>query len=339
MRRVIRPAARIFLSLLGLALVAGAFIAVLSIGAMTNKPTLKIAVAVRDLNVGERLQLGDFRIEDQIIDPRLARLYVQSFEADKFINNVIVDVVRRGDPLNKIKLANGDDALATRRYTLVLTDANDILMTIPVNPDIIPPNISSGDHVNILFIAGDESGTRQLPTTVESAADVDSETSNATAPSLPTPGNGDVPTAIPTPTATPVVSLPLADVLLQRVLIIDVIRQRLQNPNYGSGENTSDQPYMDGPISGIVVKVPVRFQTLLGFGIASSKLRFSIAAPIASDNRPEMGMDWNTYMQFYHWKQEQAAARGDTVEGAVFPSYQPITTTAQTSTQANGVRP
>jgi hypothetical protein len=118
--------------------------------------------------------------------------------------------------------------------------------------------------------------------------------------------------------------------MLQRIPVVDVTYQKIQNPNYGSVDAAgSDQPFIDGPITSIVVKVPRQYQTMLGFGIATSQLRFAIASPVNSEIRPEIGVDWNTYLQFYRWKQEQVAMRGDTVNYVVFPSYVPITPTVQ----------
>jgi hypothetical protein len=109
---------------------------------------------------------------------------------------------------------------------------------------------------------------------------------------------------------------------------VDVTYQKLQNPKYGSMDGAgNDQPFIDGPITSIVVKVPRQYQTLLGFGIATSKLRFAIASPVNSTLRPEIGVDWNTYLQFYRWKQEQVSLRGETVNSIVFPNYQPVTVT------------
>lgn len=329
MNTQIKPAVRFLLTLLGVLLVVGAFAGVLLLGTMTNRPTLRVAVAVRDLNVGERLRAGDYRIVDQMIDPGLGRLYVQAAETDAFLDKVVVDVIRRGDPLNKVKLASGDAASAMRRYTLVLTNADDVLMTLPVNPDLIPPKLAAGDYVNILFTAGDEAGTNRLPSE-SSMLDAGSRLSSSPTPlpALPAPADPNAPTPTLESTATPVVALPLADLMLQRVPVVDVTFQKLQNPNYGASDSaSSDQPFLDGPITSIVVKVPRQYQTLLGFGIATSKLRFAIASPVESEIRPEIGVDWNTYLQFYRWKQEQVALRGDTVNAIVFPNYQPITTT------------
>jgi hypothetical protein len=331
MNTQIRPAVRLLLTLLGLLLVVGAFAGVLLLGTMTSRPTLRVAVAMRDLNVGDRLRTSDYRIVDQVIDPSLGRLYVQASEADAFLDKVIVDVIRRGDPLNKVKLASGADASTLRRYTLVLTDAEDVLMTLPVNPDLIPPKLSAGDYINILFTAGDETGTNRLPNELQVNGASSALSSPTPLPALPAPVDPNAPTPTIEPTPTPAVALPLADLMLQRVPVVDVTYQKIQNPNYGSADAVgNDQPFIDGPITSIVVKVPRQYQTLLGFGIATSKLRFAIASPVNSEVRPEIGVDWNIYMQFYRWKQEQVAMRGDTVNSIVFPGYLPITPTVQT---------
>jgi hypothetical protein len=310
-------------------LVIGAFVGVLVTGTSTNQPVLRVAVAVRDLAVGERLTESDFRIVDQIIDPALARLYIQAADVPVFLGAPAIDVIRRGDPLNRIKFAADDDAAQIRRYTLVLTDANDVLMTIPVDPDLIPPDIAPGDMINVLFIAGDESGTRQLPERHDSAtATPTASTIVGSLPQdLPTPAPFEAfgSREVPTPTvssATEHMALPMADVMLQRVPVVDVTRKQVQNPAYTGAQTDSAQPYIDGAISSIVVRVPREAQTLLGFGIATSKLRFTIVSPLASvsDVQPDLGMDWHAYMTFYSWKQQLAIARGGSLRVALYPS-------------------
>ncbi len=103
----VAPAIRITLTVLGVLIVVIAFIAVLGIGAATNPPPLRVAVAVKDLSAGSRLAASDYHIVDQAIDPNLARLYVQESDLPAYDGAYVVDDVRRGDPLNKVKLAAG----------------------------------------------------------------------------------------------------------------------------------------------------------------------------------------------------------------------------------------
>ena len=114
--------------------------------------------------------------------------------------------------------------------------------------------------------------------------------------------------------------------MLEHVPVLDITYQQLQNTNYAAGVNAGESPFIDGPITGIVVKVPRSYQTLLGFAIATSKLRFSIASPLLAnrDVQPQMGVDWQKYMDVYRWKEEQSILRGETLTNTLFPLYTPV---------------
>ncbi|NJM40304.1 MAG: hypothetical protein HC853_05845 [Anaerolineae bacterium] len=229
---------RIGLALLGVMLVVGAFVGVLYLGVQVNPPPLRIAVATRDLSVGARLSANDYRIVDQIIDPLLARLYVQEADVGRFEGAVVVDVLRRGDPLNKIKLVADGDAVS-RRYALALHDPSDVLMTLPVNADVIPSKILAGDFVNIVFAGGAEVGVSSLP-------------EDHTIPPELLQTDFLTETAVASETLAhraPQVVLPLADLMLERVLVLDVNHEQIQNPQYTTDAEGVAQPYIEGPVT------------------------------------------------------------------------------------------
>ncbi len=303
------PVIRIGLTLLGVLMVIAAFLGVLYLGIGTNPPPLRIAVAAHDLLQGEYLTSGAYRIVDQIVDPRLASLYVQENELADYDGAFIVETLRKGDPINKVKLALDGTTALTRRYALALQNPDDVIMTLPVNPDVIPAKVSSGDFVNILFAGGNESGLSRLP---ESTPVPDLPIANSD-PLLMEP--------ISITTSQPdAIALPLADLMLEHVLVLDV---NFQPTSQGYNETGTEQVVADGPISSIVVKVPRSHQTLLMFGASTSKLRFAIASPALETHQlqPQMGMDWAKYMALYRWKESQVLARGETLTQTLFPSH------------------
>ena len=305
------PVLRIGFVLLGALMVVGAFAGVIFLGIGTNPPPLRIAVVTHDLPRGESLRPTDFRVVEQIIDPRLAQLYVQENELPTYLGAYIIDTLRKGDPLNKVKLALGKDDLAHQRYALVLDNPDEVIMTIPVNPDIIPARIASGDFVNILFAGGSEGGLSRLP----------DATLATVIPELPT--DSTAPAAPQTLPPGHEIALPLADLMLEHIEVLDVNYQTATRSSYGNQATTNevDAPVM-GAIAAIVVKVPRSHQTLLAFGASVSKLRFAIASPKldAAQVRPQMGMDWGKYVALYRWKEQQIAARGETVTQTLYPN-------------------
>ena len=311
------PGMRILLTLLGLLLVAGAFAGVLLIGTFTNKPALRIAVALRDIDPGEALQRADFSIEEQTLDPHLARLYVNERDLPEYVGARVIDQLRKGDPLNKVKLTTGDADVAKRRYGVILSDTNQVIMVLPVNADLIPSKISAGDHVNILFAAGGESGMTQLPPVI--GAQVSS-------PVLATDYNFTVTAATSTALAAPPIALPLADVMLEHVEVLDVNFAQVQNPNYGLRDTAgSERAFVDGPISSVVLRVPRAYQPILAFAATSGHLRYAISSPLIDAQAlvPSAGMDWGKMIGLIRWKEAQALERGETITKTLFPNFAP----------------
>ena len=318
---ILKSMARIGMLLVAALMIVGAFAAVTLIGIGTNPPPLRIAVATRDIQVGERLKPSDYRVVEQILDPLLASLYIQGDEVATYEGAFVVDVFRKGDPLNKKKLSSDKSGLSGSRYALVLDDPNEVIMTLPANPDIIPGKLAPGDYINILFSSGSEGGISALP---------DSKL-RSTLPDMPQPVPGNVSGQMDTglngvlsdTKPQQEIVLPLADLMLEHVTVLDINYQQIQNPNYGSDGGADAPAFVNGPITSIVVKVPRSHQTLLTFGISTSRLRYAIASPRmeAKQLKPELSMDWAAYMAAYRWKQEQVAARGETLTQTLYPDF------------------
>lgn len=315
----IAPAIRIGLTILGIALVVIAFAGVLGVGVVANRPPLRIAVALRDLSQGERLSDADVRLVDQVLDPALARLYVQDGDLPRYLGGYVVDVVRRGDPLNRVKIATGQDALGNR-YSLVLTDTDDVVMVLPVNPDLIPSKVAAGDFVNIAYFVGSDSNL-QLPDATPAAPSLVYGVPAVT-PALPGLKATDVPTDSPTPQLV----MPVADLMLEHVPVLDVNYEQVQNPNAMGGSQGGEPLYVNGPIKSIVVRVPRSHQTVLTFASAAGRVRYAIASPLdqPAAMRPRGVVDWKRMVDLLRWKEEQAALHGETITQSLYPAYTPL---------------
>lgn len=310
----VAPALRIALTLLGLLIVVAAFAGVLLLGAATNKPPLRIVVSARDFAPGEPISIGDLRIVEQVLDPNLASLYVQEADLPAYANAFAVDPIRRGDPLNKVKLTLNADS--PKRYALVLNNPDDVVMVLPVSPDVIPSRIAAGDFVNINFVVGSESAMSKLP----------GETPTPFAAPMITPAVVLSPEMTLSP--TPDLVLPIADLMLEHVPVLDVTYEQVQNMNARSSMNgeASDSPaYVDGAIKSIVVRVPKGYQTLLTFASATGKLRYAISSPLVqtANVKPNGVVDWKRMADLLRWKEAQAIAAGQTLTGSIYPNYVP----------------
>lgn len=309
----ISPLLRLGITLAGVALIVLAFVGVIVLGSINNPPPLRIAVAAKDLAQGERLDVKDIRVVEQILDVNLAKLYVQEAELADYANATVADIVRRGDPLNKIKLTTGKSD--NKRYALALSDANDVVISLPVNPDIIPSKISVGDWLNITLVIGAEGSVSQLPDPTQSAA-------------TPVFGTPAIPKAQSTPsiTPTPQLALPIADLLLERVSVLDVVFEQVQNPSASSlglsSTQTNTEPALiNGPIRAVVVRVPKGYQTLLSFAASAGKLRYSIASPLLKPDsmQPHGVVDWKRVVDLLRWKEQMALERGESISQTLYP--------------------
>jgi Flp pilus assembly protein CpaB len=316
----IAPGIRIALTLVGILVVVIAFLGVMYVGMLNNPPPLHIAVALRDIASGERLGQGDYQIMDQVLDPRLGTLYVQEAEVASFVGVVVVDNIRRGDPLNKARFMRTGDGTsgALSRYGLALTDTSQVIMVLPVKPEFIPSKVKNGDHVNILFAAGD-GGLARLPESTPPAVGL-----AMTGPPI-IPGSEAATNLLMTMTVglsntRPAIVLPLADVLLEHIEVLDVQYEQVQNQNYSPD---SPQVYVNGPINAIVVRVPKTYQTILTFASVMGKVRFAISSPLMTtqDRSPQPGVDWGKIVALYRWKEDVAIARGETLTQTLFPNY------------------
>jgi hypothetical protein len=122
-------------------------------------------------------------------------------------------------------------------------------------------------------------------------------------------------------------ALPLADVMLESVEILDVNRVAAGRPGESNDGAAGDD--LSGPVTSIVVRVPRAYQTLLAFGASTSQLRYAIVSPSAitadvAGRVPAPAMSWGKYAELIAWKERQARARGDALTTTLFPRYRPL---------------
>ena len=322
----VSPAIRVALTVVGALIVIAAFLGTLYIGALNNPPPLRIIIAQRDLQRGDRLSMSDIAVENQVINPALGKLYVQEQELGSYTGAYVIDNIRRGDPLNKVRLSTDNQQSrsgAMSRYGLLLTDTNQVVMVLPVSADLIPSKIKSGDYVNILFAVGSEGGLNQLPKTTPDSVAIDQPISANDPRVLGTP----MPSISNIQAPKLPIDLPLADVLLEHIEVLDVNYQQIQNPGYGSADAPNAAAFINGPITSIVMRVPRSYQTILAFAAANGKVRYAISSPMldAASIQPSAGVDWGQIVELYRWKSEQSLLRGETLTQTLYPSYAPPT--------------
>jgi len=334
------PAVRFSLTLIGLVIVAGAFLGVLFLGAGARPAPSRVAVVARDINAGEVVQAADLRIVEQIADASLVRLWVQESELPAYLGSVAADPMRRGEPLVKAKLVSGQPGGG--RYATILDNPESVIMTLPVDPRLVPERIARGDRINLIIALGSGDFARfpdptpEPPTPTPLAAPFAGDASPGLIAPTPTPDPFAEIAATLTPTPTPAILMPMADLILESVEVIDVVRERRQNPQFGQAAGQS--AFIEGDIQALVVRVPRTYQTVLSWAAAAGALRYAIASPLLDPTVapfPRAGVDWMSYAELYRWKVDQSIARGETLSNTLYPAYVATLHAAQPSPPPN----
>ena len=321
------PLQRLLISIFGLVMIVGAGFGVIYAGKFLNPPPLRIAVARVDLGVGERVKRDDFLIVPQVIDPALARLYVQESDAANIEGTYVVDQIRKGDPLNKVKLTSNQPAagISQSRYALALQDTDHVIMGLKVNADALPPLLTRGDFVNIIFAGGPDVGIGRLPDDKLNGRASVSMTLSAQQAGKPAepPVNIDAQTSISASLDGKRMSLPFSTLLLEAVPVMDVI---FDGATAAQTDPSDPKPAEPGKLSHIVVKVPRVYQNILAFAAATSRLQYALVSPLAKDQkrRPEMVVDWNSVVELVRWQSQQVDWRGETMTHTLYPAYEAL---------------
>ena len=241
---------------IGLILFVAAFVVILVAGRIFNPPPYRIVIALQDVPPYTVLTREMLAVDEQTMNPRVASRLVHEAEIDSYVGSLVIETVHAGEPLRRNSVVMPDNPAAAHRLSLALSDPDLVAAVVPVNPKIIPDNVTAGDYVNVtLGVAGnvsqltptDWSGTANSTAWGAPPADVATPTPVPLTPTLsltstgPLPLSGEVPEVVP----------PLDKVVLPHMQVLHVAREKVPNPNYGmtfGQEGAQEPPFLEGNI-------------------------------------------------------------------------------------------
>ena len=332
--------------IVGLLLAAGAFIAYLALGNVMNPAPYQVVVALQDIPRYTTVAKGMLAVDAQHVHENVARGYVLKEELDDFLGAVAIEPIHAGEPLSKMRLVTGGNAMARKRLSLALEDESKVAMVIPVEEGRCPEAIYPGDYVNVIFgvgnvpSAGGRAGEeaegaalsplsvsalhpylRQLPPVVTSTQEM--------SPSTSLPGQALLPEEMSQGESIALVKqvmLPLAKAIVRDVPILNVRREMMVNPQYAAGAREDAPAYVEGPIRALDVLIPAEAQETLAFAIENGSLHITLLPLLAHDEEedpPTLGMTWQDMLDLFY--QERLVSIQQMAQPVLLPAE--VTTT------------
>ena len=138
----------------GLLLAVGAFVAYLALGNVVNPAPYQVVVALQDIPRYTCVTRRMLAVDAQHVHQRVAQGYVLKGELDTYLGALAIEPIHAGEPLTKMRLVTGANALARKRLSLALEEEDKVAMVIPIKKGRCPQAIYPGDYVNIVFGVG-----------------------------------------------------------------------------------------------------------------------------------------------------------------------------------------
>lgn len=299
----------------------GAFLLIVSFTAalyvlnQANEGTVEVLRAVRDFQPGDTISMD--MVEWIEIPRSLSGPYI-SINDPEFNGAVALVPVAAGELLPKSGFVLASNPAAANRTALILSDPNLVAFVIPINEETAPPNIRSGDRVDLIIGIGSATFlSGQLSSLPTPNPQDPREVFTGTIYDTGEPGvfreEGDeylgeatgTGSFLPTPQVDQgeeqqeeYVAMPIAKTLVHGAMVIRVIYE--QEPNPFAAAEQGAAAYTIGPAKALVVAVPIDAQELLTFALANGDLRVSLLSPLAEiEEGPTMGMSWTDLVVFF----------------------------------------
>ncbi len=324
----------------GLLLALGAFVAYFVLGTVLNPPPYQVLVALQDVPAYSTLTEDKLAVDAQTMSPRVAADLITKAEMDQYLGRFVLETIHAGEPLRKSAITATNNPQAVNRLALILNDPAKVAMVIPVDPKTAPEQIQGGDFVDIVISLA--------------PGNLNQNNGEPLANSLatPTPSAHVVSVVTSTPTARPTITttltailspeemnLPAAKVVIQKVPILAVRRERIANPNFAVapavGETRSTQPaFISGDIQAVVALVPRASTELLTFALDDGKVHLTLLSPELVQEQEDsatLGVSWSDVIA---WMMAERRRASEQVVTVTLPSESP-TPTATAKAQTN----
>jgi len=318
---------------IGLILFVAAFGVILVAGSIFNPPPYRIVIALEDIPPYTVLTRDMLAVDEQTMHQKVASRLVHEAEIERYLGGMAIETVHAGEPLRCNAVVTADNPAAVHRLSLALTDPDLVAAVVPVNPKVIPDNVTAGDYVNVTMgIGGSVSqltaaawGEAAGTTWGASPAGVATPTPIPFTSTLPLTPTGPLPLSEEAPEVIP----PLDKIVLPQVQVIHVSRKKVPNPNYGmtfGQEGAQEPPFLEGDIESVTILVPKAAEELLYFAVDNGTLHISVVPHLAvlEGTSPSTGVLWEDIVRFF--QEERLRALGViTTSIAAVPALSPTT--------------
>jgi hypothetical protein len=296
--------------ILGLLLAAGAFVAVLFIGQLSQPATYDVAVAGGSVSAFTLLTPDLFVIDTQSVSAAVAEKYVLAGELDELLaaGAVAVEPLHAGQPLLREQIASGVQADGLSRLAVALDDPDQVIVSIPVDQNKIPA-VFPGDAAALFFAAGDVQAQTLITETVAE--------SRRPAAIQPLSGTLVVDATAAPLTTTTALQLPVAKWIANGV-VYRLNREVRENPSYGAPGMEGEPRYIEGPVKSLDVVVARADAEWIAFALAHGQVQLGVLPAVA---RPDVeagtfaasgGVTWSDFEQRFFEEREGEASRSAT---------------------------
>jgi len=296
--------------ILGIVLAAGAVIAVLFVGQLTQPTVYDVVIAIQEIPAYTRITPDMVGLDSQSVSPAVAQKYVLAaeWEALQAEGVVAADHLRPGQPIMRELVASGAEAEGLSRLAVALDDPDLVILSVPVDQDEIPATVP-GDVVGLFFSAGQIRANSLVTYTTRT---VGSGRPGATGGYTRTfyASQDDEARVV---TDTTELELPLAKWIANGV-VYRINRERRENPNYGAPGMDAEPRYIEGQIKGLDVVVHRDLAELVAFSLAHGKVRVAVLPVVARGYveagafPPAPGLTWTDFEALFF--QERAEVEG-----------------------------
>jgi Flp pilus assembly protein CpaB len=297
-----------------LALMLAGFGGVLVVGQIVNPPTIPIAIAVVDIPAGATLTREMLAVDEVRMNPKVIGALVTEGELERFVGATVVEPVYAFQPLPKGALSAAGNPAAEKRLALALADSNLVALVVPVTAETAPEAIVAGDTVDLIFGVGANTAFGERLTTEATPDPLGG--SGFPFSNVITPGPAarvESAGLTPTPTAEPLLVLPVAKTIVSNARVLAVIyAERNETVQDRNGMRTVRVP---DKLIALVVAVPRAAQELVQFAIDNGTVRVSLLSAQAESGdigaaRPTLGMTWNDLVAIVRMQRDEVLALG-----------------------------
>ncbi len=288
--------------ILGIILAAGAVVAVIFIGQLTQPTLYDVMIVVQEVPAFTELTPDLVSVDSQSVSPAVAEKYVLAADWEEMLAEgsiVAAEHLRPGQPILRELVASGAEAEGLSRLAVALDDPDLVILSVPVAQDEIPSTVP-GDVVG-LFVSAGQIRAESLVT--------------FTTRTVGTPGPGasggytrtfysrqDDEARVVTDTLE--LQLPFSKWIANGV-VYRLNRDRQENPNYGAPGMESEPRYIEGELKGLDVVVHRDLAELVTFSLANGQVQVAVLPAVArgyvesGDFPPSPGLTWSDFEDLF----------------------------------------